>query len=382
MADFSLKLAPQVILGPDVVNRLSVGASCLAERCLLVVDPALNEAKAVDRVKELVEAGGTQTITFDEIPESAGSTVAEDIINLARGSRVQSVLGLGGVRTLSIARAVAMTARESLSLDDLLDGKPPTGPGLPFIALPTSYRDPFLYDETLAISDSRSRSIRVLKTQENLTKLVLIDPDLTNSISPKVSALICFELILQAIEGYISLKASFFSDDLFEKAIQLAFAALDGFIEKPDDPANRLNAAQSAFLSGFGFASSSAGIGTALSLSINARNHIPKSSLSTIFLPYVMESAMKSRVEKMAKVAALSGEETSALNPSEAATRAIDGVRRRLGQLRLPTRLKDFDLKLDSLVELAGIARNLEMCSYLPRTYSVEEVYDLVKQAF
>lgn len=382
MADFSIRISPQVILGPDVVNRLSVMAGKQTERCLVVADPVLYENKTIERLTAILEANGMQSIVFDEIPEFPGSATADAIINLAKGSRPQIVIGLGGVTTLSLARATAMAAREESGLDAIIDGRPPSGPGIPLIAVPTSFRDPFLFAESLYLSDSRDRSVKLVRTQPDLTKLVLFDPSLHVSLSPKTSALACLELILQSIEGYVSQKASFFSDTLFEKALPQAFQALDGFISRPDDPVNRQKACEAAFLSAYGLAASSLGLGTALSLSLNARYNVPKSSVSTILLPYVMDSGVKTRVEKMARVAALSGEETTGLSPSEAAGKAIDGVRQRLGTLRVPTRLKDFDLEIDPLVGVAEMARNLELCSYLPRTLSIEDLYDILKQAY
>jgi alcohol dehydrogenase len=382
MADFSIRISPQVILGPDVVNRLSVMAGPQAERCLVVADPVLYDLKTIERLSGILEGNGMKAIVFDEIPEYAGSSTADAIINLAKGSRPQAVIGLGGVRTLSLARAVAMASREDFDLDMIIDGRPPSGPGIPFIAIPTTFRDPFLFSESLVLTDSRDKSVKVVRTQPELTKLVLFDPSLHVSLSPKSSALSCLEIILQSIEGYISQKSSFFSDTLFEKALPQAFQALDGFIARPEDPVNRQKAAEAAFLSAYGLAASSLGVGSALVLSMNARFNIPKSSLSAILLPYLMDSGIKARVEKMATVAQLSGEEVTGLGSTDAAGKAIDGVRQRLGSLRVPTRLKDFDLELDSLVGVAEMARNLEMCSSLPRTLSMEDVYDILKQAF
>lgn len=382
MGDFSIRISPQVILGPDVVNRLSVMAGKQAERCLLVADPVLYETKTIERVTSILEANGMQSIVFDEIPEFPGSATADAAINLAKGSRPQAILGLGGVTALSLARATAMAAREEQDLDAFIDGRSPAGPGIPLIAIPTSFRDPFLFTESFFISDSRDRSIKLVNTQPDLTRLVLFDPSLHASLSAKTSALACLEMILQSLEGYLSIKASFFSDTLLEKSLGLAFQALDGFIQRPDDPNNRQRACEAGFLSAYALAASSLGVGTALALSLNARYNIPKSSLSTILLPYIMDAGIKTRVEKMARVAQLSGEETTGLSPAEAAGKAIDGVRQRLGALRIPTRLKDFELELDPMVNVAEMARNLDLCSYLPRTLSMEDLYDILKQAY
>jgi len=382
MADFSIRISAQTLLGPDVVNRLALISGAWAERCLLVADPVLYESGAVERVKSILDQRGVQFIIFDEIAEFATSRVAEEALNLARGSRAQAVIGLGGSRVLSLAKAVSMAGRQGGDIDSILDGKVPEGPGLPFIAIPSAYRDPFLLSDRLLLADARDRRARILRGQEDLTRLVLVDPTLAASLSPKASALVMLDLIMECLEGYISLRAGFFSDTIFEKALELAYKALDGFISRPDDPQNRQRAAEASFLSAFGLAASSLGIGSALVFTINARYPIPKASLATIFLPYLLESASSSRVEKVARLAQLSGEDVTGLDSSAAAGKAVDGLRLRLGALRVPTRLKDFELKLDDLVDLSSAARDMEMCAYLPRTMSVEDVYDIVKKAY
>jgi alcohol dehydrogenase class IV len=57
-------------------------------------------------------------------------------------------------------------------------------------------------------------------------------------------------------------------------------------------------------------------------------------------------------------------------------------VRRILGSLGLPRRLRDFDLKLDDMVDVAGVARSFDMLNYLPRSVSSEDLYELVKAAY
>jgi alcohol dehydrogenase class IV len=60
----------------------------------------------------------------------------------------------------------------------------------------------------------------------------------------------------------------------------------------------------------------------------------------------------------------------------------VEAVRRIIGSLGLPTRLRDFDLNLDDMVDIAGIARNFDMMNYLPRSISAEDLYELIKSAY
>jgi alcohol dehydrogenase len=153
-------------------------------------------------------------------------------------------------------------------------------------------------------------------------------------------------------------------------------------IQNVDDIRMRMNASTAGLLEGLGLSTSRLGIGSALAFSINARFMSPKSWVSTIFLPYVMEFALNARGDRIAQIARLLGEDMSDASPVEAPVRAIDAVRRVISSLGLPTRLREFDLSLDEMIEVAGAARSFDMMNYLPRVVSTEDIYELIKSAF
>ena len=84
----------------------------------------------------------------------------------------------------------------------------------------------------------------------------------------------------------------------------------------------------------------------------------------------------------MAALAPLFGEDTADASHQEAAAKAVEWLRTKLGLLKIPSRLKDFDLALDRLVECARDARELDFMNYLPRAASVDDVFDFIKTAF
>jgi alcohol dehydrogenase len=172
------------------------------------------------------------------------------------------------------------------------------------------------------------------------------------------------------------------SDLILEKAFPALCGALDALIARPDDPSARAEAWKGAFLAAVGQGLSAPGIGSAVALAINARFSVPKASLAAILLPYSMEQAAKNRLEKMAAFARLVGENCEGLTPAESASRGVEWLRTRLGKLRIPSRLKDFDLSLDRLVDAAREARELDFVNYLPRAISVDDVFDFVKTAY
>jgi len=384
MADFQFNIRPKVWIGADSLLRLPLLAGELGgePRALLIADPLLHESKAIDRVRSLLEDRGIQVLLFDEVPAQASTRTAEDALRLARGSRAPLVIGLGGIKTLMISRAVALLSRDRLDVDALLDGTLPRSAPLPLVEIPTSLRHGFMCEDALFLVDARDRRTRLVRHMGIAPLAVLVDPNLSAMLSSKLAASCVLDGLMGSIESYLSSKSSFLSDHVLEKAIETLARSLTTLIGRPDDPAARAEAWKGSFLAALGQGMSAAGLGSAVSLAINGRYKVPKASLAAILLPYSMELGSKSRLEKIAKAALLFGEDCSELTPPEAASKAIEWLRTRLGLLKIPSRLKDFDLSLDSLVEAARDARELDFVNYLPRAVSVDDVFDFVKMAY
>ena len=173
MPDISFTVPTEIKFGLDVVNRLASSLSGYGERALLVTEAILYEGKIINRVQGLLEKKGIQYIVFDEVVPNAGSTAADEGVKLARGAHADVIVGLGGIRTLSIAKAIAMVSPSPNDMDDFLSGIQPQGDPLPFLGIPTTCRDPFLLLDEYLITDSRDRTARIGRTQKGIVKAVL-----------------------------------------------------------------------------------------------------------------------------------------------------------------------------------------------------------------
>jgi alcohol dehydrogenase len=213
-------------------------------------------------------------------------------------------------------------------------------------------------------------------------RAVIIDPRLSATLPPKFTATTLMDTFLAGVEGYLSSRNNFLSETFILRALELIGKTMGPLRDSPDDLRVRMNASTAGLLVALGLTVSRTGVGTALSYAINGRFMVPKSWISSILLPHVLEFYAGVAAEKLAKVAAFLGEEVSEGAPVEGASRAVEAVRRILGSLGLPTRLRDFDLNLDDMVEAASTARSFDMMNYLPRSVSAEDLYELLKSAY
>lgn len=381
MADIAFKLDPKIIIGTETVNRVGSVCAPYGGRVLVVTEQVLYENKIIERVSSVLEDSGVDALVFDEVPAQATADVAEAAAELARGARCGAIVGLGGLKTQAVARTAALLSSSDDYLFDLIDGSLPGRPYLPYVAVPTTGRDPFLFSDYFVVVDPRDRSVKTIKSPLGLCAAAIIDGGLSESLSGKFASTTAFDGFCVALESYCSTKANFLSDALLEQALSLYARIMDSYSD------NRVfdlvgGSTNAGLLMAMGTSMSAPGIGTALSYAINGRFPVAKSWCSSVLLPYVMERLVHARPEKLAKVAALIGEPVEGSSTAEAAAMAVGGIRRRMGLLKVPARLKEFDLSLDRLVPVAEVARNLEFVACSPRPISTEDAYDILKQAY
>ena len=382
MPDILFHVPTRVVFGLDTINRIGQVISEYGERAFLVTEAILYEGKVINKVQEILDKKGTHYIVFDEVVPNATSRTVDDGVTLARGAHAEVVIGLGGMRTLSIAKAIAMTVPSGNDMDDFLSGVQPQTPALPYVEIPTTCRNPFVFADEYLVVDGRDRTGRIGRTQKGITKTVLIDPKLSLTLPAKYTATTIMDALLSCIEGYLSARANFLSDTYFMRAIQTLGGLIRDGMQNVDDIRLRMNASVAGLLAGLGLTTSKLGIGSALAFAINAKFMAPKSWVSTILLPFVLEFALNVRGDRITEVARLLGEDLSDATAVEAPVRGIEAVRRIISTLALPTRLREFDLGLDEMFEVAGIARSFDMMNYLPRVVSTEDIYEMIKSAF
>ena len=381
MADTVFKLDPEVIIGRDTVNRAGTLFGSRGKKILIATEQGLYENNYIERLVTIFEESGLETILFDEIHAQSTADVAESAAALAKGARCDMVIGFGGLKTQYVARLISILAASPMDLFELLDGKKEEKAFLPYVAIPTVGGDPFLFTDYLVAVDPRDRFTKLVKCPQKHCIAVVLDPGLYESLSGKYASTVAFDGLCISLEAYCSTKTNFLSDAMLEQAISRYARIIHSYVD--NQPFDFLNSTVNAgFLASLGTSLSAPGIGTALAYALNGKFPVAKSWCATVLLPYIMEKLVAARPEKMARAAGLMNEPVEGASKAEAANMAIDMIRRTMGQLSVPARLKDFNLSLDRLVPTAEAARGLEFVALSPWTVSSEDAYDLLKQAY
>ncbi len=383
MADFVFKLSPNIILGNYSLARIGEEAIKYGTNFMFVVDPLLDDAGVVEKIKTSLEEKGVSLFIFNGFSNTADSEVIDRALSLAKGAHIHGVIACGDMVTCAIGRAIAALYNEEKSLYSYVEGEAITAEALPFIQIPTACNDPFIFGTTSFIVDSRNRSTNLLQIQEGICKLVIFDANAYADLAPNAMTAMIFAGLSSAFEAYTSKKSSFFSETILGKAVETFLITLDPNHQKMVGTPREELVAQAACLSAIGVASSAPGLGTAIAISAGSRYRISSSIIATILLPHVVKDTISSNLTKTLAVARMLGEEMPAGGDSEETSkRGVIEIRRRLAEANLPVRLKDIDLTIESLVSVSEDASKLSFMNYNPRPMSNHDIFEIIKQAF
>ncbi len=382
MGDFTFRISPNIILGSYTASRLGQFAEEYGSRYMVIVDPLLKEVNLIDKILQPLTEHQVNYFVFDDIPNVANSKTLEQALKLAREGHIQGIIVAGGAKALNVARAVSALFAEKQNLYNYFDDTQITAEPLPLICLPTTLRDMFVFTDKVSIIDSRNQHIKLLKVANNLTKLVVFDSALSVTLSENQTASISLDILCIALEAYLSQKATFFSDMIIEKTLELLSYALDGSPTLSVTTPSEELLCQSGLMASLGSATSSLGAASLLSLCINARFSISRALVSGILLPHIIEDGATFKVDRIAKVARIMRIGTAEMSDTECAEKFASDIRQRLAKAQLPSRLKDLNISIEQLSLAAEEAGRLELINSVQRSMSSDDLFDMVKKAF
>ena len=382
MSDFIFKIQPNIILGSYTTSRLGQYIKEWGSKFMVIIDPILKQVGTAEKITNSLTDRNIDFFTFDSVPEGSDTQVISDALKLAREAHVHGIVAVGGGKAINLARAVAVLYNESKEVYDFLDGISPTAAPLPLISVLTTMRDAFVFTDKVPVIDARSSKVKILKSQGCICKLVLVDPNLTSTLTENQTASMAIETLCFAIEAYLSQKSTFFSDMIAEKAIEVLGYAMDGSQTLTITTPQEVLFSEAGSMASLAAACSSTGAGSLISLCVNSRYKISRSLTASILLPYIIEDAAKFRSDRLAKIARIIRAAPVEASVNDAVTALAEYVRQHIAKAGLPARLKDLNVTIEQLSLCAEDASEIELINNLQRSMTSDDLFELIKTAF
>lgn len=374
----------KVIFGLGASANVAAEVSCLrGGKVLVVSDPGVVAAGLLEGVERSLQAGGIAYQIYDKVEPEPPARVIDEGAAVFKAAGCEVIVGVGGGSSLDVAKGISiLTANQGRILDYIgLDAVPRKG--APMILVPTTAGTGSEVTRVLVMTDEEQNKKSVVFTPFALPDAAIVDPLLTISMPSVVTADTGADALVHALEAYVSMNATVFSDLWAEEAIRLIGTYLPIACAKGSNIEARYHMSLAATLAGLAFTSGGLGAVHALAYPLGTEYHMTHGRTNAIMLPHVMNFNLPGNPEKYARIAELLGQDTAGLSALEAAPLAVNGVMDLEDAINVSWLLQDYDIDqadLDLLVN--GAMQQARLFVPNPRDLDEDDVRAIYREAF
>ena len=325
---FEFATATRIIFGPGTVKEAIPIAKSFGDRALLVL------GKSSQRVAGLITQFHEAGIAISEYHVSGEPTVETVTSGLeqVRAKRCNLVISLGGGSAIDAGKAIAALMANPGQIYDYLEvvgkGKPLTRASAPYIAIPTTAGTGSEVTRNAVITVVDQQVKVSLRSQGMLPRVAIVDPELTYSLPPEITAATGLDALTQLVEPFLSNASNPITDAICREGMQYISCSLQRAYENNDEPRAREGMAIGSLFGGMALANAKLGGVHGFAGPIGGKFPAPHGAICARLLPLVVERNMKAMQDRASQSPILERfDEMGRLLTGDPAAKAEDGIR-------------------------------------------------------
>ncbi len=354
-------------------------------KALIVTDRNLTEMGFLSGIESSLDSEKIDHEVFDEVTAEPTLDYVEKGLDLYRRSKCDFIIALGGGSPIDTAKAVCIMASNPGVIQDYKGLDKVSSPGAPLIAIPTTAGTGSETTIFTIITDTRTNVKMLIGSPFILPSVALVDPLLTASSPPSVTAATGVDALTHAIEAYVSVKAQPMSDVFALSAIKFLSENLRQAWANGDNLEARSLTMLGAFQAGVAFSNSSVALVHGMSRPIGAYFHAPHGLSNAVLLAPVVEFSISGNPKRYADIARAMGEKVEGLGVMEGASKASKAVRELVRDIKIPA-LATLGVTREKLKTVVGKMADDAIASGSPgnnpRKATKEEIVELYWKTF
>jgi alcohol dehydrogenase class IV len=352
----------------DIINKYE------ASKIFIFADPILKKIGVTGKIDQLMEEAGVSYTIYTDIQPEPPLSVGNAAVQAIREFGADLVIGIGGGSCLDIAKAGAVLAKNEGNISDYLNltgSKKLENCGLPKILIPTTAGTGAEITDIAVFSLEDTKD--VITHEYLIADVAIIDPELTYSLPPRITAASGIDALTHAIEAYLSIKATPLTDTLALEAIRKLSGNIRTAVWNGQNKEARKEMAWGSMIAGLSFYNAGVAGVHALAYPLGGLFKIPHGEANAVLLPYVLDYIWPSCLPKMVVLADALGVPVEGKSDREVAITVVQAVHDLVKDVGLPLTIAEYGITEDHLDLLSENGmKQTRLLERSPKSYTLE----------
>ena len=378
---------PSVVFGMDAVLRIGKEAKRLGgHRVLVVTGPRIKGAGLPEKALSCLKAEklDAEVIVQERDTPEPATSVVEEVTDFARQGGFDLIVGLGGGSILDVAKMASALLTNPGKTTDYFGREKVLHRGKPTIILPTTSGTGAEVTKHAIFLDRESNVKKAVASTNLLPDVAIIDPLLTVSCPPRITAASGIDAFFHAVEPFLSRMANPITDALALKAMSIITRWLGPAVADGEDLSARYHMALGSVTAGFVLNNSGTSLVHAMAYPVGGEYHIPHGITLTVLALACSEAIKPAKQGRLVQIAEAMGEPVAGLAEREAADRALAAIRHLMKSVDLPVCLEEAGIADRSRIPTWAVEAHKEqrLLSRSARILSVKDIERIYEKAF
>ena len=375
-------VAPECIFGADA-RRLAAkyAANLGARKVLVVTDPGVIAAGWTNDVIEGLKENGLPYVIFSDVTPNPRARQVMSGAELYVNENCNCIITVGGGSSVDCGKGIGIVSTNSRHILEFEGVDEVRVPIPPLICVPTTGGSSADVSQFAIITDEENRLKIAIISKAIVPDVSLIDPVVLTTMPADLTANTGFDVLVHAMEAYVSNAQSAFTDVLALEAVRLISQNLVPSLKEPTNLEYRGWVSISCIHAGFAFSNAGLGLTHALAHALAGELDSPHGLTNAILLHHVVNFNYTGSISRYRKIAEAMGLNQAGMNDSEAQDSLLKHLLRFQAKVGVDTNLSSLGLAREMIPEISKKAMEDPDIATNPRMPTLRDVEDIYARA-
>ncbi|SFF04418.1 iron-containing alcohol dehydrogenase [Alteribacillus iranensis] len=379
---FDFNLRTNLLFGEGSVAKITnVVQKEGFQRVLVICDKGIQQANILTFVTDELERSGAEYVVFSDVEANPTTTNVNHCMEILNRFQPDFLIGVGGGSPLDVAKAVSLLATNGGKIEeyegiDTFEKDP-----LPLLAVPTTAGTGSEVTIFTVITNPETEYKLTAGGKRLAPKWAVMDPELTRTLPPHITAATGMDALVHAIESYTSTATYPLTETLALEAIRVISSNLRQAVFNGDNMKARTAMLYGSLIAGVSFNNTRLGNVHAMSHPLSAMYNVPHGVANSVLLPYVMTFNLPAAPEKFVDIAKAMGEYIDPeVSMMENAYTSIKAVERLAKDVFIAKDFSRYHVKKEDIQTMAEDAMKSGNVLVNPRKTRIEDIIALYEE--